>query len=219
MPEAKSGSPLGSLLKTVLSERSLSMRKLSELTGIDTATISRIANGKQSASTKHLQRIACALKIPVLQLLSATGFEADGTRQEIAPDISSIVDELLKSLNIFSEQCLAERVEQELSRYEQYAQTEEGQRMIRQGFTAKVNQVGGVGPFIEQLKQMHQQYCTDDITTDERTILGSALLYFIIATDIIPDYIVPIGYLDDAMAVRLALNRLVQLRRVEPPAV
>ena len=139
--------------------------------------------------------------------------------QEIAPDISTIVDELLKSLNLFSEQCLTDRVAQELFRYEQYAQTEEGQRMIRDGFPAKVNQVGGAGPFIEQLKQMHKQYCADDITPEERTILGSALLYFIIATDIIPDYIVPIGYLDDAIAVRLVLNRLAQLKRMEPPAV
>ena len=82
-----------------------------------------------------------------------------------------------------------------------------------------MNQVGGAGPFIEQLKQMHEQFCADDITPDERTILGSALLYFIIATDVIPDYVFPIGYLDDAIAVRLVLNRLAQLKRIEPPAV
>ena len=75
MPEEKSGLPLGSLLKTVLRERSLSMRKLSELTGIDTATISRIANGKQPANARHLQRIAHALNFPVGQLFSAAGFE------------------------------------------------------------------------------------------------------------------------------------------------
>ena len=49
MPGEKNGFPLGSLLKTALRERSLSMRKLGTLTGIDTATISRMANGKQPA--------------------------------------------------------------------------------------------------------------------------------------------------------------------------
>ena len=80
MPEEKSRLPLASLLKTVLHERSLSMRKLSKLTGIDTATISRIANGKQPANARHLQRIAHALNYPVVQLLSAAGFEVDSTR-------------------------------------------------------------------------------------------------------------------------------------------
>ena len=222
MSEEKSRLPLGSLLKTVLRERSLSMRKLGELTGIDTATISRIANGKQPANARHLQRIAHALNYPVVQLLSAAGFEVGSPRPEAASDIRTVVDyiqEMLRSSNLYIEQYTTDRVEQELSRYEQYAQTEEGQRMIRDGFPAKLNQVGGAGLFIEQLKQMHKQFCTDGISPDERTILGSALLYFIIATDIIPDYIFPIGYLDDAIALRLVLNRLAQLKRVEPPAV
>ncbi len=33
---------------------------------------------------------------------------------------------------------------------------------------------------------------------EERCILGSVLLYFVLATDVIPDYVFPIGYLDDA---------------------
>ena len=127
-----------------------------------------------------------------------------------------MTSDVLKSSNLFSEQCTTDRVEQELSRYEQYAQTEEGQRIIREGFPAKVNQVSGAGPFIEQLKQMHEQFCTDDITPDERTILGSALLYFILSTDIIPDYVFPIGYLDDAIAVRLVLNRLAKINKAAP---
>ena len=222
MPEEKSGLPLGSLLKTALRERSLSMRKLSELTAIDTATISRIANGKQPANARHLQRIAHALNLPVSQLFSAAGFEVGGPRQEMASDIRTVMDdiqEVLKSSNLFSEQYTTDQVEQELFRYEQYAQTEEGQRIIREDFRAKVNQVSGVGPFIEQLKQMHEQFCTDDITPDERTMLGSALLYFILSTDIIPDYVFPIGYLDDAIAVRLVLKRLSQLKKIEPSAV
>ena len=40
----------------------------------------------------------------------------------------------------------------------------------------------------------------------ELAVIGSALIYFIISVDIIPDYIFPIGYLDDAIAVKLVLN-------------
>jgi uncharacterized membrane protein YkvA (DUF1232 family)/DNA-binding Xre family transcriptional regulator len=211
MPEERSELSLGSLLKTVLHERSLSMRKLGELTAIDTATISRIINGKQPANVRHLQRIAQALNLPVGQLFSAAGFELGSPRQETAPDIHSVMDdiqEVLKSEHLFSGQCTTDRVEQELFRYEQYAQTEEGQRIIRENFHAKVSQVSGAGPFIDQLKQMHERFCTDEITPDERAILGSALLYFILSTDIIPDYVFPIGYLDDAIAVSLVQKRL-----------
>jgi uncharacterized membrane protein YkvA (DUF1232 family)/DNA-binding Xre family transcriptional regulator len=221
MFEEKSGLSLGPLLKTVLRERSLSMRKLSELTAIDTATISRIANGKQPANARHLQRIANALNLPVGQLFSAAGFEVDNIWEGRASDIPDIMDdiqEVLKASNLFSEQYTTDRVEQELFRYEQYAQTEEGQRIIRDDFRAKVNQVGGAGPFIEHLKKMHEQFCLDDLAPEERTILGSALLYFILSTDIIPDYVFPIGYLDDAIAVRLVLKRLSRLKKIEPPA-
>ncbi len=193
------------------------MRKLSVLTGIDAATISRIANGKQPANAKHLQRIAHALDFPASRLFSAAGFEVDSPRPGIASDIHTVVDEIqevLKSSNLFSEQYTTDRVEQELFRYEQYAQTEEGQRIIREEFGPKVNQVSGAGPFIDQLKQMHEQFCMGDLAPDERTILGSALLYFILAIDIIPDYFFPIGYLDDAIAVRLVLKRILQIKNI-----
>ena len=58
--------------------------------------------------------------------------------------------------------------------------------------------------FIEQLTDMYQQFCNETISKEERAVLGSALLYFILSTDIIPDYLFPIGYLDDAIAVELA---------------
>ncbi|MEH7609111.1 DUF1232 domain-containing protein [Priestia megaterium] len=35
-------------------------------------------------------------------------------------------------------------------------------------------------------------------------------MYFILPTDIIPDYVFPIGYLDDAIAVQLVMNQLAE---------
>jgi len=35
--------------------------------------------------------------------------------------------------------------------------------------------------------------------SEEQAVLGSGLLYFISAVDIIPDYLFPIGYVDDAI--------------------
>lgn len=209
---------LGLLLKITLRERSLSMHKLSELTGIDTATISRIANGKQPANPNHLQKFARTLNIPIEQLLLTAGYNIEPSRYRSKSDIHTVVDAIqsvLKSSNLIDLLYITERIEQELSKYEQYAQTEEGQQIIRADFAAKVNQVSGTGPFIDQLKQMHQQFCLDGIPINERAILGSALLYFILSTDIIPDYVFPIGYLDDAIAVNLVLNRLSQIKNKE----
>lgn len=218
--EDKEQSKLGVIIKSLLRDRSLSMRKLSTLTGIDTATISRIVNGKQPANVNHLQKLAHVMNIPTEQLLSAAGYDIGNSRHE--SDIHNIVDdiqEFLKSSNLFNQQYTTDLIEKELYKYEQYAQTDEGQRIINEDFQAKVNQVSGAGPFIDQLKQMHKQFYTENITTNERAILGSALLYFILSTDIIPDYVFPIGYLDDAIAVRLVLNRLSQMKNIEPPAV
>ena len=68
---------LGSLLKKILAERSLSMRKLSELTGIDTATISRIISGKRKATLNHLLKISDCLGIPHSELLITTGYSLE----------------------------------------------------------------------------------------------------------------------------------------------
>jgi len=218
--EDREPSKLGIIIKSFLKEHSLSMRKLSVFTEIDTATLSRIINGKQPANFNHLQKLAPVMNIPIEQLLSAAGYDIGNSRHE--SDIYNIVDniqEFLKSSELFDQQYTTDLIEKELYKYEQYAQTDEGQRIIREDFQAKVIKVSGVGPFIDQLKQMHRQFCTDEITPKERAIIGSALIYFILSTDIIPDYIFPIGYLDDAIAVSLVLKRLSQIKNMEPPTV
>lgn len=70
------------------------------------------------------------------------------------------------------------------------------------------NVVAGLGPFIDDLNQLYELYCLCDASSPKKAVLGSALLYFILATDIIPDYVFPIGYLDDAIAVKHVLEKL-----------
>ncbi|MFA8305377.1 MULTISPECIES: DUF1232 domain-containing protein [Paenibacillus] len=209
--------PLGDILKKCMKEQSLSMRKLSEQTGMDTATISRIINGKQPAKIHHLTSFAKHLSIPVEQLMEAVGVEfgklesvpVEPTGDELKEDTIQFI---VKSIQLLDYPFTKEHVRQELDKYEQYAQTDEGDRMIRDNFHAKVKEVSGWGPFIDQLHDAYEQYCSDQATREERAILGSALLYFILSADIIPDYLFPIGYIDDAMAVQLAMERLSDLQ-------
>ena len=86
--------------------------------------------------------------------------------------------------------------------------TEEGKEMIIEKFPDKRRQIVGAGPFMEELDEIYSRFSHADISMEERSILGSVLLYFVLATDVIPDYIFPIGYLDDALAVQIARDRL-----------
>ena len=211
MEEDKRVQKLGELLKTLLKKNSLSMRKLSGLTGVDTATISRIVNGKQQAKLNHLQQFAYHLNIPLEKLIEAAGYEIGGGKEESKSEVLSSVDniqEILKSFKLVDTKFTLAYVEKELAKLEEYAKTEEGHHVICDNFKKKIAQIGSVGPFIEQLNQMYIQYCDSKTLAAKRSIIGSALLYFILSTDIIPDYVYPIGYLDDTIAVQLVLNRL-----------
>lgn len=211
MIEKNKAQNLGLLIKTLLKKHSLSMRKLSRLTGINTATISRIVNGKQQANLNHLQQFANHLNTSLEELIEAAGYEM-GEKEEKSilkiPNLEDAVQEILKFFNLVDTQFTVASVEKELAKYEEYAKTEEGHRIICENFKKKMEQIGCVGPFIEQMEQMYSQYCDSTTVTDKRSIIGSALLYFILSTDIIPDYVYPFGYLDDTIAAQLVLKRL-----------
>ncbi|WP_332238426.1 helix-turn-helix domain-containing protein [Sporolactobacillus sp. KGMB 08714] len=205
-----SGANIGLLLKSLLEKRGLSMRKLSRLSGIDPATISRIINGKQQAKLSHLKQFSRHLHVPLEELVNASvGNVPKAVRHssDMYHSLDSIQD-ILESSDLFDQQFTADRVRRELEKYEKYALTAEGNRIIHDGFRSKVEQVNGAGPFIEQLKQMFDKFCDENTSLDEHAILGSVLLYFILSADIIPDYAFPIGYLDDAIAVKIVLDRL-----------
>jgi len=188
------------------------MRKLSELSGIQTATISRIVNGKQAARIEHLQKFAVIFQVPVNELLEAAGVEINRAGEsEEQQFFMGMIQDTLKHSSQLGYDDLVPSIQMELDRYERYALTEEGQQLISDKFTTKAQQVDGMGPFIDQLMHMYRQYEGENVTDEARAIMGSVLLYFILSTDVIPDYMFPIGYLDDAIAIKLGLSRLDQV--------
>lgn len=207
MSEGRNMNDLGLILKELLQERSLSIRKFSEFAGIDTATVSRIINGKRKATPEHLQRFADCLGIPMAELFVAAGYPIEQKQSDIHTSIDSIQD-FLDSSNFCTKKFSIETVEQELARYEQFSQTEEGKEIILKRFEEKLQKVGSIGPFISQLKNMYEKFCLTKDTKRELALIGSALIYFILPVDVIPDYIFPIGYIDDASAVQIVTNLL-----------
>ncbi|MEH7331783.1 helix-turn-helix domain-containing protein [Neobacillus drentensis] len=211
MSDVKKDNKLGLLLKKLLKERSISMRKLSQHTEIDTATISRIINGKRKANPDHLQKFADYLQVPISELFIAAGFTIEDknttTQSNILMSVESIQN-LLESSNLIDNKFSIASVEQQLSNYEQYVQTEEGKENILNSFGEKLKKIGSIGPFISQLKEMYEKFRLNKGTPRELAIVGSALIYFIVSVDVIPDYIFPLGFIDDAMAIQIVANLL-----------
>ncbi|MDR3542350.1 MAG: helix-turn-helix transcriptional regulator [Desulfosporosinus sp.] len=142
---------LGVMLKVLLKEHSLSMRKFSIQTGIDIAAISRIISGKQLARPKHLQQFAEFFGVPAERFFEAAGYIFGQQKEELDSDIHASVEtiqEVLLSANLLDMQYTKNRVEQKLANYEDYAQTEEGQRIILENYHEKIQQVGGLGPLL-----------------------------------------------------------------------
>ncbi|MEM1504986.1 helix-turn-helix domain-containing protein [Domibacillus sp. 8LH] len=202
---------LGVLLKQLLKEHSLSMRKLSEITGIDTATISRIISGKRRATPEHLQTLSDCLGIPSADLFTAAGYTINEAKKDHQSDIHASLDSIqsiLATSNLYNGTFTIERVEQQLKQYQHELQSEEARNTILKSFKEKIKKVGSGGPFIGELEQMFKHYRLKKGTSADLAVMGSVLMYFIVSLDVIPDYIFPIGYLDDAISVKLALSLL-----------
>jgi len=205
--ERKEPNQLEDTVKSLLKQRSMSLRALGKRTGIDVASISRMLSGKQKANPDYLQRIAVELEVSSDELFRAAGFDVGRMMpQGMSNESVDFVRELLQG-----QQFSKHAIELELAKYEDYARTEEGANLIVEKFPVKRQQVPGTGQFIEQLDQMYSGFLKSN-SDEVKGILGSGLLYFILSTDMIPDYIFPIGYLDDALAIQIAWNRFALIR-------
>ncbi|MEI4791438.1 DUF1232 domain-containing protein [Bacillus sp. FJAT-53060] len=201
---------LRQLLKEQLHIRSLSLRKLSTHTEIDKATLSRIMNGKRKPTLNHLQRLSDALNISLDQLLVAAGFPIKNERVQSDTFIQAVeeIKRTLKDHDVYDGTFSEEKLKQKLNEYETYSQSVEEKETISAKFEKKMETISGVGPFLDQLKNMYNSFMSGRGTSRELRLMGGALLYFIMPVDLIPDYIFPIGYIDDAAAVQVVLNQL-----------
>ncbi|MBP3950111.1 helix-turn-helix domain-containing protein [Bacillus suaedae] len=198
---------LGLLLKGLLKEQSLSMRKLSQITGIDPAVISKIINGKRKATPDHLEKFAEQLPISITKLYKASGYPVDRKQSDLSESVDHI-HLLLETSNFVDREFRVEEVKNELTKYQHLALKEEGTQMVLGQFEEKMEKVGSVGPFIHHLKNMYERFSKKNGSKRELALMGGALLYFIVAVDCIPDYLFPVGYIDDAFVINLVLNGL-----------
>lgn len=209
------GSKLGEFIKKELKQQNLSMRKFSQITGIDTSTISRITNGKQEANIHHLCKFSKYLNIPMQELLRVAGYNIESLQNNKRKShvIANTIEDLLKYFDFSDEKYFVECIEKQLMEYEQYALTKEGTQIILEKFQEKIVKISGIGIYIRKLKEMYKEFCQKNISYQKKAIIGSGLLYFILPTDTIPDYVFPLGYLDDVIAMKLVLDKLDHLNK------
>jgi uncharacterized membrane protein YkvA (DUF1232 family)/DNA-binding Xre family transcriptional regulator len=220
MLDVNNDSGIGLLLTGILKQRSLSKKELSELTNIDPATISRIIHGKRKANPNHLQKFADVLEVPISELFAAAGYPiSENRRKQYSDDFHPSMDSILEILNsseVYNKTFKIDSVKQKLDDYTLYAKMKEGRESILKNFENKLQEVSSFGPFIDHLKEMFFKFSRRQGTPFELALIGGALLYFISPVDVIPDYIFPIGYLDDALVVKMVLDILAK-RRINKP--
>ncbi|AYF53884.1 DUF1232 domain-containing protein [Clostridium botulinum C] len=209
---------LGLFIRNILKERSLSLGKLSSMTGIDKSTISRIINHKQKANINHLQKISKALDIPLEELLKEDGYNVNNQdiQSEGKFDLNNSynsIDDILKVSSLVENTELESLIQSQLNKYQLYIETDEGKHDLYKNFNNKINKISRGGVFVEKLKEMYREFCSKDIPLKEFLLIGSGLLYFITPIDIIPDFIFPIGFLDDIIAIKIVIDMLEKNRK------
>lgn len=78
--------------------------------------------------------------------------------------------------------------------------SKDGSEQIVNGFNNKVKLVGGMTTFIGKLRVCYNYFRSPNTSKVKKSFVGAALLYFLIPTDVIADWIPVIGYLDDLTA-------------------
>lgn len=204
---------LGLKLKQAMEQQSVSIRQLSRATEISAPTISRIIAGKQAAGVYHLQMFAEHLHLPIESLLEAMGVTNLKQPAYCESAVFSTLQEIFADCRI-DLVSLTEDILKELNKLEQFARTREGKKTILESFMPKIQEMDSMGPIINKLQQFYEQFCSTEITEEQRAAIGSALLYFIWTAEVIPDYLYPIGHLDDAIAVTLVEKKLLNMEGV-----
>ncbi|MCC0633589.1 MULTISPECIES: helix-turn-helix domain-containing protein [unclassified Clostridioides] len=201
----------GNLLKTLLKEKSTSMGELSKKSGIDKSTISRIANNKQKPNINHLEKIAIHLNVNLEELLKASGYEFKNSNNKqifnIDSDFSNF-DDVLGFANLINDKNFNGNIEKELSKCKLYVQTDEGKKLLFDNFSKKIDSIEKQGQFTDRLRDMYAEFCTGKLGIKKYLLIGSMLLYFVISTDVIPDFVFPIGFMDDLVALNMVTKLL-----------
>ncbi|MGL5677246.1 MAG: helix-turn-helix domain-containing protein [Cellulosilyticaceae bacterium] len=206
---------IGLKLKEKVKAKGISLRQLSKEVGIDVSTLSRFINNKQKPNIKHLKKLSKALEVPFQELLIEMGYEMPFESNKHTTHLNKFVTESsVDNQDIFNICTSLENedvridIERELDKYGQYIQLPEGKEMVINNFENKLSSVGQIGPMIDLLKKLYNQFSQVDIPLTAMILIGSALIYFIVSPDVIPDFLFPLGFIDDVIAIQMISSKI-----------
>ncbi|CAD2071495.1 transcriptional regulator [Jeotgalicoccus coquinae] len=197
---------LQQFIKDEMKHREMTLRRFSKVVNIDHATLSKIMNGKRKANINHVQKLSDSLSVDFDFLLESAGFR--GAVKDELEQTWIAVQKVVNDMTDIEESISYKRVNEEISYFKTYSGTDEGRAKIRSEFDGKIEETSGVGKYTEQLKMMYRYFINDKGTLKSQLLVGAALIYFIVTTDLLPDYLLPVGLLDDAFIVQVILQRL-----------
>ena len=198
------------VLRDLMEEKQFSIRRLSRESGVDHATISKILNGKRIANVRHLQQLSEGLGTDVLPLMQAAGY-IEETDERTTNEFQSVFDKVqhvLSAIDGYEKGFTEKELQREIIIYEEKSLTEEGKRTILDRFQEKIAKLEGQGPYIKQLHSLFSRFMNRKGTVKELGLIGAALLYFVITKDLMPDFLFPVGFMDDALVVQVVMKRL-----------
>src|SRR5699024_8255248 len=162
----------------------------------------KIMNGKRKVNISHLQKLSVSLDIELTTLMDAAGFITKRKEDKVIYDSVDSIQKLLEVTDLYDDEFTVNKVKQEITYYEEYSQTEEGRKTILREYQKKIDKLNNTSPYIIKLKTMFTKFVEMRGTAKEMALMGAALLYFVVTTDLIPDYLMPIGLLDDALIIQ-----------------
>ncbi len=86
-------------------------------------------------------------------------------------------------------------------RLTQIAGSDKGKDRIHKDIEKKLGIAKGARALLDKIKLLYQYYKDPATSKSKKVIIGAGLLYFIIPTDVINDFIPILGYVDDGVAI------------------
>jgi len=88
------------------------------------------------------------------------------------------------------------------------AKTKDGIARINREYSRKLAAFKGNSSFLKQVEKLYRYFRDPSTSKRNKALIGAGLLYFIIPTDLVGDFIPALGYLDDGVAIAYIWSKL-----------
>jgi len=85
--------------------------------------------------------------------------------------------------------------------------TPDGRQLIAEGLEAAIRRSKLGGVMLDKVRLMYDYFRDPDEPWKPKVLIGAALLYLIIPSDVIPDWFAVVGFADDFAAIAFVFNQ------------